>query len=65
VIFISTINVHVAYTGKMRNAYKILVQNTEEKRLLGRCRQEGNIRTYLREIGLEIVEWIHMAQDKD
>jgi len=37
--------------GEMRNAYKILVQKPEGKRLLGRprCRWEDNIRMDLRE----------------
>jgi len=44
---------HVAYMGKMRNAYKILVEKPEGKRQLGspECRWEDNIRMDLREIG--------------
>jgi hypothetical protein len=39
----------------------------EGKRPLGRPRHrwEDNIRMDLREMGWEIVTWIHLAQDKD
>jgi hypothetical protein len=39
----------------------------EGKRPLGRPRRrwEDNTRMYLREIGWEIVDWIHLAQDRD
>jgi hypothetical protein len=39
----------------------------EEKRSLRRprCRWEDNIKMDLREIGLEGVDWIHLAQDRD
>jgi len=30
-----------------------------------RLRQEGNIKTELKEIGCEVVDWIHLAQDRD
>jgi hypothetical protein len=53
--------------GKIKNAYKILVGKSEEKRPLGRPRRrwEKNIKVDLREIGWEDVDWIHMAQDRD
>jgi hypothetical protein len=53
--------------GKMRNAHKILVGRPEGKRPLGRprCRWEDNIEMFLREIGLEYVDWINMAWDRD
>jgi len=37
------------------------------KRPIGRSthRWEGNIRMDLREIGWEVVEWYHLAQDRD
>jgi hypothetical protein len=44
--------------GKMRNAYKMLVGNSERKRLLGRPqhRQEDNINMDLRKTGCHGVE---------
>jgi hypothetical protein len=52
---------------RMRNAYRILVGKPEIKRLLGRPRRrwEGNIRMDLWEIGWEVVDWVHLAQDRD
>jgi hypothetical protein len=52
--------------GEMRNAYSILVRKPEGKRPLGRPRRRwaNNIRIYLREISWEIVDWIHMVQDR-
>jgi hypothetical protein len=53
--------------GTMRNEYKILVGKPEGKRPLGspRRRWEDNIRIDVREIGWEVVDWIHLAQDSD
>jgi hypothetical protein len=45
--------------GEMRNAYKILVRKSEGKSW------ENNFRMYLREIGWEVVDWMHLAQDTD
>jgi hypothetical protein len=58
---------HVAHMGQMKNAYKILVRKPEGKRLLKRPRHrwEDNIRTDLKEIGCEGVDWLHVAQDRD
>jgi len=55
---------YVVRMVEMRNAYKILAGR---KRPLEktRCRWEGNIRIYLREMGWEAVEWIHLALDMD
>jgi hypothetical protein len=41
-------------------------EKTEGKRPLGKptCRQECNIRMELREAGWELVEWMHLAQDR-
>jgi D-lyxose ketol-isomerase len=57
----------VARMGEMRNAYKILVVNPGQKTPLGRhtCRWEDNIRIDIREIGWEVVHWIHVTQDRD
>jgi hypothetical protein len=51
----------------MRNEYKILVGKPEVKRPRRRpkLRLEDNIRMGVREIGLEGVDWIHLAQDGD
>jgi hypothetical protein len=53
--------------GKMRNAYNILVGKPEGKWPLARSRSrwEDNIRMNLKEIGWEIVDWIHLTQDRD
>jgi hypothetical protein len=53
--------------GDMRIACSILVRKPEGKRPLGRLRRrwDDNIRMELREIVLEDVEWIHLAQDTD
>jgi hypothetical protein len=58
---------HVARMGEMKNAYKILVGNPEVKRPLGRPRRrwEDIIKMYLGEIGLEGVDWMNVAQDRD
>jgi hypothetical protein len=52
---------------KWRSAYGRLVRKDEGKRLLGRPRYswEENIKTNLKEIGYEGVEWFHQAQDRD
>jgi hypothetical protein len=51
----------------MRNAYKILAKKPEGKISCGRPRYkwEDNIRMDFREIGLEIGNWILLAQDRD
>jgi hypothetical protein len=58
---------HVGRMEEMRNSYKILIGNPEDNRPLRRptCRRADNIRMDLREIGLEGVYWIHLAQDRD
>jgi len=57
---------HLARMGEMRNAYSILVGRLEGKRPLGRPRYrwENNVRIDLREIGWEVVDWIHLAQNR-
>jgi hypothetical protein len=54
---------HVAYMGTRKNEFKILVAKPEGKRSLRkpRHRLEDNIRIDLRELGLEDVNWIHLA----
>jgi hypothetical protein len=53
--------------GENRNAYRILVGMSEEKRPLGRPRRRwvDNIKMELREIGWDGVDWIDMVQDRD
>jgi hypothetical protein len=47
--------------------YKNVVNMAERKGSLGRpgCRWKDNIITDLKENGLEGMDWIHMAQDRD
>jgi hypothetical protein len=46
-----------------RNAYSILVGKLEGKRPLGRPRRRwmGNIKIYLREVGWDGMDWLHLA----
>jgi hypothetical protein len=52
--------------GEKRNVYRLLVGKSEGKRPLGRprCRWIDNIKIDLLEIGLSIVDWIGLAQDR-
>jgi hypothetical protein len=52
--------------GTMKSAYKILVGIPERKRSLGRRKRrwEDNIRMDARETGWEVVDWIHVTQDR-
>jgi hypothetical protein len=58
---------HVVRMGEVRGAYNILVGRLEGRRPLGRPRRrwEDNIKMDLREIGFVVVDWIHLAQDRD
>jgi hypothetical protein len=49
------------------NTYKILVREPKETRPLGRlkCRFKDSIKMDIRGIGMEGVDWINMAQDRD
>jgi hypothetical protein len=51
----------------IRNGYKVLIGKPEGNRSLGghRLKSEYNIKIDLREIQLEVVYWIHVAQDRD
>jgi hypothetical protein len=51
----------------VRSSYKILAGKHEGKRPHRRPsrRWKGNIRPYLREIGWEGVDWIHLGQNGD
>jgi hypothetical protein len=58
---------HVARMGEKRNAYRILVGKPEGKKPLGRLRRRwvNNIKMNLREIGLDDMDWIDLAQDRN
>jgi hypothetical protein len=58
---------HVARVGETRSAHEILIEEPERKRRLGspKRRREDNIRIDLTEIRLEVVNWMHLAQDRD
>jgi hypothetical protein len=49
---------------KMRYVYRILVGTLQGKGLLGRHRHRKDIEIDLKEIGCEVVDWIHVAQDR-
>jgi hypothetical protein len=53
--------------GEKRGTYRILVRRPEGRRPLGRPRHrwEDNIKTDLREVGWECMNWIELAQDRD
>jgi hypothetical protein len=57
---------HVARMGEKRNIYKLLAGKSEGKRPLGRPirRWIDNIKMELLEIGMSVVEWIGLAQDR-
>jgi hypothetical protein len=52
--------------GEKMNVYRLLVGKPEGKRPLGRPRYRwmGNIKIDLSEIGLSVVDWIGLAQDR-
>jgi hypothetical protein len=51
----------------MTNLHKASVEKSERKRPLGvaRSRYEDNIKMDVKEIGWEVVDWMHLAQDSD
>jgi hypothetical protein len=57
---------HVARIGEKRNVYRLLVGKPEGERPLGRPRRSwiDNIKMDLLEIGLSVVDWICLAQDR-
>jgi hypothetical protein len=57
---------HVARMGEKWNVYRLLVGKPERKRPLGRPRRSwiDNIKMDLLEIGLSVVDWIGLAQDR-
>jgi hypothetical protein len=52
--------------GEKRNVYRLLVGKPEGKRPLGRLRRRwiDNIKIDLSETGLNVVDWIVLAQDR-
>ena len=50
-----------------RSAFKILTDTPAGKRSLGRpmCRWENNIRKDFIEIGINAMNWVNLAQDRD
>jgi hypothetical protein len=50
-----------------RNADTVLFRNSEGRKPRGRPRRrwEDDIRMYLRELGWDGVDWMHLAQDRD
>jgi hypothetical protein len=52
--------------GEKRNVYRLLVGKPEGNRPLGRprCRWMDNIKMDLLEIGVSVVDWIGLAQDR-
>jgi hypothetical protein len=57
---------HVARMGEKRNMYKLLVGKPEGKRPPGRSRRRwiDIIKMDLLEIGVSVVDWIGLAQDR-
>jgi hypothetical protein len=53
--------------GEKWNIYSILVVKPEGKRSRGRPRRkwEDNIKIDLRETGWGVMDWIHLARDRD
>ena len=58
---------HVARMEEGRSAFKILTGKPTGKRPLGRPRRrwEDNIRMYLEEIGINVGNWVDLAQDRN
>jgi hypothetical protein len=52
--------------GEKRNVYRLLVGKPEGKRPLGRPRRRrmDNIKMDLLEIGVSVVDWISLSQDR-
>jgi hypothetical protein len=57
---------HMARMGEKRNVYRLLVGKAEGKKPLGRPRRRwiNSIKMDLLKIGLNVVDWIGLAQDR-
>jgi len=57
---------HVAHMEEGRGVYRVLVERPEGERPLGRHRRrwEDNIEMDLTEIGIDVANWILLAQDR-
>jgi hypothetical protein len=57
---------HAGRMGERRGVYGVLVGKPEGKRPLGRPRRrwEDNIKMDLRERGIDVANWIRLAQDR-
>jgi hypothetical protein len=53
--------------GGRGNAYRPLVGKPDGRRPFGRCRRgwEDDVKIDHKEVGLESLEWINLAQDRD
>jgi len=58
---------HVARMGEERRVYRVLVENPEGRRPLGRPRRRwvNNIRMDLQEVECGYMDWSGLAQDRD
>jgi hypothetical protein len=58
---------HVAGLVERKVVYRVLVGNTEGKRILGRPRRiwEDNIKMDLQEVKCGVMDWIELARDRD
>jgi hypothetical protein len=57
---------HVARMPDMKNAYKILEENSEMRKKLGatKCRRKNNIKSDSKETGHEGLDCIHILSDR-
>jgi hypothetical protein len=57
---------HVERMGEGRGVCRVLVGSPESKRPMGRPRRrwEDNIKMDLREIGIDVANWIRLTQDR-
>jgi hypothetical protein len=58
---------HVVRMGEMKLSYYTAIGSPEWMSLLGtpRSRRENNFRMEFRKRGWEVVDWIHLAQDRN